>query len=375
MDTHEEHEMRSIRAIIFLCIAILSIILITGGDRLPNQTPENQVFAIDTVLEATGLVDESNTLHWVIASPGAIPTGIPGTAQSVADVSYKDSILTNGGKISENKNFGFDSADKSSGLYNLQTEKVLTYASTDGAHLVGEEQYTLDVAGNWARMDNPIRCVFASGNGILIPAFCNIVSAKSNLINLNSGQVSTKGILRATTGSLAPTEMSYRIDVSPDRNSEAGSAEGTVSTVFAGSIMEARDAGAATWNKTAAERTWKDATAVSGGIRTFQKVFGDPSFQSGILGPVTSEDSTYTPTPTPTTPTPTTPTTGTLRVISIDPQNLNLPFPLYRDANYIDVFNTPYENTDAQPGSYWVICHKADSGDLSAGGTLTLYIN
>ena len=255
------------------------------ADRLPNQTPENQVFGIDTILDVTGPVDDMNSLKWVIASPGAIPTGIMGSAQSIADVTYRDSILTNGGKVSENKNFGFDSQDKAKGLYNLETEKILTYAGTEGSHLVGGEEYTLDVAGNWANVYDNIRCVFSAGSGIGIPAFCNIVSAKSNLININSARISTKGTLRSVTYSvLVPTEMNYRIAVSPDSNSGSGFAEGTVSTVFAGSIMEARDAGNSTWNKTAAEVTWKDSTTVTGGIKNFQKVFGDPSYQSGIIG-------------------------------------------------------------------------------------------
>jgi len=308
--------MRTLRVILLIGIAVVSIAMITGGDRLPNQTPENQVFSIDTMLDATGLVDERTSLNWVVASPGSIPTGIFGASQSIADVLYKDTILTNGGKISENKNFGFDSKDKSSGLYNLQTEKVLTYASVNGAHLAGEEQYTLSVAGNFARMQDQIRCVFSSANGILVPSFCNVVSAKSNLVNLNRGQVSTKGILRATTNSLAPTEMSYKIAVSPDENSGSGTAEGMVSTVFAGSLMEARDAGSETWNTTAAERSWKDETEVSGGIRNFQKVFGDPSYQSGILEPDDGEEEENGVTPTPS---PTPCTTGSITLTGIQP--------------------------------------------------------
>jgi hypothetical protein len=55
---------------------------------------------------------------------------------------------------------------------------------------------------------------------------------------------------------------------------------GTVKTVFAGSIMEARDAGEETWNKTAAENSWKDSTEVTGGIKNLQKAF---SYQSGFF--------------------------------------------------------------------------------------------
>jgi len=265
-------------------VAVVALIAVSGfaaADRLPNQTPENQVFTIDTVIDVTGAVDDKTTMSWVIASPGSIPTGILGYTQVIADVTFRDSILTNGGKLAENKNFAFDSQDKSKGLYNIEAEKVLTYASTEGAHLVGEEEYTLSVAGNWAMAADNIRCVFSTNHGAGLPAFCNIVSAKSSLVNVNSAQISTKGQIRAVAKSGdVPAELNYRIAVTPDANSGSGFAEGTVTTTFAGSIMEARDWGTdPDWNKTAAENSWKDHTEVTGGIKNFQKAL---AYQSGF---------------------------------------------------------------------------------------------
>jgi hypothetical protein len=276
-------------------IAVVALVAVTGfaaADRLPNATPENQVFSIDTVIDATGAVDDKTTMSWVIASPGAIPSGILKKAQSISDVTYKDAILTNGGKLAENKNFDFSSKNAASGLYNIESQKVLTYASTEGAHLVGEEEYTLSVAGNYADASDNIRCVFSGNNGRILPAFCNIVSAKSSLVNVNSAQVSTKGQIRAVaeTGDV-PGGLNYQIAVTPDANSGSGFAEGTVKTVFAGSIMEARDGGdsdylgtqrdayGVTWNKTSATNSWKDNTEVTGGIKNMQKAF---AYQSGF---------------------------------------------------------------------------------------------
>ncbi len=269
-----------------ICFMIIGVV---SADRLPNQTPENQIFSIDTVIDVTGAVDDKATLSWVIASPGAIPTGILGASQVIADVTYRDSILTNGGKISENKNFDFNSKNQANGLYNIESQKVLTYASTEGAHLVGEEEYTLSVAGNYASAADNIRCVFAASQSGYLPAFCNIVSAKSSLVNVNSAQISTKGQIRAVEKtSDIPAELNYQIAVTPDANSGSGFAEGTVKTVFAGSILEARDGGpnnyasaSPTWNKTSAENTWKDTTEVTGGIKNLQKAF---AYQSGIVG-------------------------------------------------------------------------------------------
>ncbi|MDD1728117.1 MAG: hypothetical protein LUQ50_03495 [Methanospirillum sp.] len=281
-----------------ICAVLVVFIALMGsaaGDRLPNQTPENQVFSISTVIDVTGFVSDNTVLSWVIGSPGAIPTGILGASQSIADITYRDSIMTNGGKLSMNKNFDFNSQDQSTGLYNIEAQKVLTYASVEGAHLVGEEEYTLSVAGNYASGDGNIRCVFSTGAGDSLPAFCNIVTAKSSLININSAQISTKGQIRAVTSDAGtPAELNYQIAVTPDTNSGSGYAEGTVKTVFAGSIMEARDGGdtnygydgsaasdykTATWNKTAATNIWKDSTAVTGGIKNFQKSF---AYKSGF---------------------------------------------------------------------------------------------
>lgn len=288
----------------FTFVAIFALFALVAGagfaaaDRLPNQTPENQVFTIDTVIDATGAVDDKNDMSWVIASPGAIPTGHLGYTQVIADVKFKDSLLTNGGKIAENKNFAFDSHDQETGLYNIETEKVLTYASTEGAHMVGEEQYTLSIAGNWDGTDNALRCVF-SDDGAYLPAFCNIVQATSSLVNVNSAQISTKGQIRAVAeDSGTPAELNYQIAVTPDANSGSGFAEGTVTTTFAGGIMEstnAEDYGEVyedsglppeepyyinSWNKTAATNSWKDHTEVTGGIKNFQKAL---AYQSGFL--------------------------------------------------------------------------------------------
>lgn len=266
--------------IILFCFFL--VLLPVSADRLPNQTPENQVFSIDTVLDITGQVDDDSSLHWVVASPGAIPTGILSKYQTIADVTYSDAILTNGGTLAENKNFAFDSRDKAKGLFNIETEKVLTYASTEGAHLVGEETLILDVAGNYSKAGDSVRCVFSASSDGYVPAFCNVVSAKSSLINVNSAQVSTKGQIRSIAQTYdIPAELNYRIAVSPDSNSGSGFAEGTVATTFAGSIMEAREVRRANWNKTSATNTWKDVTSVTGGIKNLQKVL---NYQSEVNG-------------------------------------------------------------------------------------------
>ncbi|PWR74358.1 hypothetical protein [Methanospirillum lacunae] len=266
-----------------LYIGIISLLFATGGvtaDWLPNQTPENQMFSITTVIDVVGYVSDSTSLSWVIASPGAIPTGILAPGQSVADVSYHDSTMTNGGHLMMNKRVDFDSGDQTVGTNNLETQKVMTYSGIDGSHLVGEEEYTLSVAGRNSTSDDAIRCVFSQGLGSGLPSFCNIVTAKSSLINVNSAQISSKGGVRAVAENAnTPATLNYQIAVTPDTNSGSGYADAIVKTEFAGSIMEARDTSGDNWNKTSATNTWKDSSSVSGGIKNFQKSFG---YTSGL---------------------------------------------------------------------------------------------
>ena len=102
------------------------------------------------------------------------------------------------------------------------------------------------------------------------------MKAKSELINFNSGQVSTKGSLRAVAAtSDVPAGLFYQIAVTPIPGSGSGFAEGTVKTEFAGSIMEARGKS----DSPSATNQWSDKTSVSGGIKNFQKTFG---YESGV---------------------------------------------------------------------------------------------
>lgn len=236
--------MKSGNAIFLTILILVGIAGATAADRLPNQTPENQVFSVDTVINTTGEVASGINLGWDINSPGPIETGTINSENGViAIVAYKDSILTNGGKLSENNNFNFDSGDKTSGLYNVESQKVLTYASTQGAHMIGEEEYILNIAGVAKNATDNIRCVFST-YGSWLPPFCNIVSVKSTLINVNSAQISTRGQLRAVAATDdIPAELNYQIALTPDANSGSSFAKGSVKTVYAGSVMEGRDSG------------------------------------------------------------------------------------------------------------------------------------
>lgn len=336
-------------------VGLLLFISTVSADRLPSEVAENQLFTIDTLIDATGIVSEESDLDWqldnsskklitAIYIPGVsslssisdnmiqnfrrdgiyfrmmkhelIPgefleyievpedyiglvnflyalekyskfqidskNRIDGISQKlfpneeIVILTWSDTLRSNGGEMILNKNIDFDSRNREKSQFNLKNDKVLTYVSTEGSHLVGSEEWTLDVAGHYESNTDKIRCVFASAVDEIFPAFCNVVKAKSEIINMNNGKISTKGSSRAIADSNdIPASLNYQIAVTPNSDSGSGFAEGTVKTLFGGSIMEARDIN----DIQSATNIWKDSASVTGGITQFQKAF---NYESGF---------------------------------------------------------------------------------------------
>jgi len=257
-------------------VALLILLLLIGAvsaDHLPSGMPESQIYAIKTTLSATGITDQSTSTDWIVTSGSPIESSTFNSTDRISLVQYRDSLMGNGGTLIEVKNFEFDSNSKGRSTYNIDNEKILTYKSRDGSHLLGAEFLMMDNMGNCTNGSSAPRCVFAEPKEILTPAFCNIVQAKSDLININQAKISSHGEIRSAGGYSTPAGMNYRIAVTADKNVPA---QGTVRTEFAGSIMEARDADLLTdtWNRTAATNSWKDITETTGEIRNLQKAFG-----------------------------------------------------------------------------------------------------
>ena len=77
---------------------------------------------------------------------------------------YSDAIMSAGGQIAEGKSFLLDTRGMTSGLFNIETAKVLTYTSQNGSYLMDAESYVLDVAGNWSNGADDTVCVFAKAS-------------------------------------------------------------------------------------------------------------------------------------------------------------------------------------------------------------------
>lgn len=262
-------------------VAIMALFLAAipiGADFLPGAVPENQQISITTLIDSIGFVSTDTTFDWTISS-GILGDRIFGPNETMASLLYRDSLMTNGGHLLLSSSVDLDTRNQTKGLYNFKTDKVVTYESIEGSHLVADEYLTMSTGGNYTDSDNIGRCVFASGSSGTAPAFCNTVRARSSLINVNSAQYSTSAKARvvAADGSV-PSALSYQVTLTPNPASGLGYAVGTVTTEFSADIMEARGTGAS-WNRTSVTNTMKDKAKVSGGIIQFSKAF---DYQSGL---------------------------------------------------------------------------------------------
>ena len=266
----------------FLLVLVLALVM-AGipclAVRLPNATPENQVFFISTYIDVIGMVDDQTTMSWDLSNHYVGP-GILKSDEAIGSVVYRDSLMTNGGHLMMNKNLNFDSSNMGPGGYNLESQKVISYEGVEGSHLVADEMLVLSNAGNYSVSDSGISCVFGSAASSKIPSFCNTVTAKSSLININSAQVSTsaKARLASASGS-TPAGLSYHIDLTPNPSSGSGYALGSALTEFTIAGLESRGTGSDDWNRTASDYLIRDKAQVTGGIIKFSKAF---DYGSGI---------------------------------------------------------------------------------------------
>ena len=288
---------RNIGVILTFCLVASASV--TVADRLPQGVPENQLISIESMIETIGVVMQKTSTVWEVSDGGLDSLGYPVKSSdgrsvngnSIAYAAYSDFIMTNGGKFSETKTMTIDTNPQAPGMYNIETTRVLTYNSINGSHLMGEESYVLDVAGQWSYGGNDITCVFSKPDSSIIPAFCNKATASSKLRSVTSAQVETRGSLTAVgKDSSVPAALSYEISVTPDSNSVSGYADAVVSTTFTVSVMEGQSSSATSpddalakmlgiYNKTSSTISAVDTTSVSGGITAFNKVF---NYQSGI---------------------------------------------------------------------------------------------
>ena len=277
----------------------------TVADVLPPAVPENQMISVYSYIETIGMVIEKSSftsqsssayLHDGILVGNDADVGNAAFGERVAQIVWSDKTITNGGYLKETKTFGYGSGNQGPEGYNLETDKILTYESIDGSTLAASERISMQICGNFSDTAASTRCVFGQSNNAVNPAFCNTVTAESNLIGVTSMSAQTTMNARFTASNAdVPAALSYKIDVSPNAASGAEYAMGTVQTEFTARIMEANDRlddnqvyydpahtadpFANYWDDPARITTFSDKTMVSGGITRVTKAF---NYQSGM---------------------------------------------------------------------------------------------
>ncbi|MDR2856044.1 MAG: hypothetical protein LBV40_07855, partial [Methanomicrobiales archaeon] len=236
------HVTACFRKYLTVCIVVCLMSTTTVfADTLPKEIPETQIWTATSAIDVVGVTMESTSLIWNIGDAGLeeLPPAVVNKdgyrSGSIAYAQYKESITSNGGQISEVKSFSIDTGAKTNGLSNIKTEKVLTYTSQNGSHLMGDELYILDIAGNWASNVSDLVCVFAQSAGDIIPAFCNKVTAKATLQSITTAQIESIG--SATLVGSNPAALNYEIAVMPNSDDYAN---GVIATTFTVSVREGR---------------------------------------------------------------------------------------------------------------------------------------
>ena len=301
--------------LIFALIAMFFVVGLAAADRLPPQVPENQLYSaveyinvLGPVMKSVDIVSEQSSayLHNGILFGGfdtlnaANPQDPAGANQAfgevVAQTTYKNELLTNGGLLDLTYTLAFDTSNSIAESWNLETDEILTYASVDGSTLAATERATLDVAANYQGTDTNMRCVFATAANPVMPAFCNVVTAESTLASVTSMAVQTTLELRDTAATAdTPAALNYKINVDPNAAQGGQYADGQVGVTFTASIREANGfLGApslyyspdsdADWNRNywddeARITNYVDTITVTGGITKLTKAF---AYTSGI---------------------------------------------------------------------------------------------
>ena len=258
-----------------MIIAMIVVSLFSGlaaADRLPNQTPENQVISVISIVEVIGTYIGSSSLQWTLGGPGALHTGSLNANEVRSTVAYSENTATNGGYLAESKTFTLDTGNKAVGQYNLETSKTFTYAtdSNTGSVLQASEMLAMDLMGNSTPTSDVVACPFGPSASEYYPAFCNVVYAKSSVMGMTTGAVSSTAKARVVASTAdVPSAFEYAFDVKPDESSGLGYAMGTFGTEFGVSIKEARG------NSTTPSSTivFTDKAVANGMVSKFHKEY------------------------------------------------------------------------------------------------------
>ncbi len=273
----------------FSSLVFILLVLLAGtaaADRLPNQTPENQVFSAASSVEAVGSYSGTQALQWTTGydpatrGSGGLHTGLLDLHEVRSTTAYSEMTETNGGYVSETKTFDPDTRNKATGLFNVESTKTFTYATdaNTGSIAQAAESVTVDNMGEITSTDDVIACPFGPSESVWFPAFCNVVYAKSMSQGVTSAAQSSSAQTRTVAVSAdTPAELNYNFDVKPDASAGVGYAMGTFGTEFGISVKEERGWSDDFIPKPSVSGVYTDKATVSGMVAKLSKQYASRS--------------------------------------------------------------------------------------------------
>lgn len=255
-------------------IVLLASIAFACADIPANQTPETQGFDTDTMVQAVGLVMESDSLVWqgstyvlddppLSLAPGTVyieevpgepgyysgmiqtPWGpiyynlfdTPEQSISPGDIivlddltqfegygvmpkvagemqyvtSYNEDTIADSGLSSYTKTLNIDTRNKVANQENFNAVKLVDFVGSNTGAITSDESLLLDTAGEIGGTEDLFTCPFGSNLLEYYPQFCNI-EEMGNTLNMRQMSLSTSASDRFTAVSAdTPITMDYTI--------------------------------------------------------------------------------------------------------------------------------------------------------------------
>lgn len=248
---------------------LLTCIVSAYADIPANQTPETQGFNSYTMVQAVGLVTESDELIWQGSSYGLDdpPLSGPATATPWDDTgdsweafyhslsghswgilvsknfpqypiaqgdvyfwdkdpsrrtagevqyvtSYNEDTIADSGVTSYTKSLIIDTRNKVANQENFEAKKLVDFLGSDTGAITSDESLLLDTAGQYGWGGDAFICPFAANQFDVTPQFCNIGEMGSRL-TMNWMQLSTSASDRCIAA-IADTPISMDYDIIVD---------------------------------------------------------------------------------------------------------------------------------------------------------------
>jgi hypothetical protein len=251
-----------------LAIFILGIFLCGFAIADPGVPPVNEVqgLSIQTTVIAVGNFDQESDVY-ISSSSGTSLSDVPplGPSSTLYESVYTEDTHTAGiGYISYDKSFEASTAGKTTGQYNIESIRQITYLGIDAGSIYSSEYLMTSGSGTSQNAAGRIICPFGSDG--TIGAFCNKVETGSTF-TMSVANVATEANNRFITKSGdAPVETNYHILVT--EYASGLPSKGSVEAFIRGTIKEGSNEDP---DALGGESSFEDRTSIIGDISIFDK--------------------------------------------------------------------------------------------------------